>query len=106
MPRQRGATAYNEDVLYNIVVAVRPKSLRAWAEVAEQYRLQRNENEARAPDAIRRHWVEMSCNGMKKPTGKEIITILLLIFVRIYLKIRWCWSRKSRQDFTSSNAPQ
>ena len=96
---------YNNDVLMNVVEAVKPKGAEAWKEVCLRYifiiitnfllftlnfRYQQatGEDAVRDYESVRRHFVEKLCNNFKKPTGKLLqIFFCVIIILTFDLKV-------------------
>ncbi len=67
--RQRGAKTYHKPTLLKLVQLYKPNNSVLWSTVAEQYRIECGEVEARPANVIKRFWVQKMCNNNKNPTG-------------------------------------
>jgi hypothetical protein len=69
--RQAGAKTYKKPTLYKIINDCKPTNMLVWATVAEQYRIQCGELEARPATTIKRFFFQKMCDKMRKPTGSS-----------------------------------
>jgi hypothetical protein len=69
--RQSGAKSYKKPTLYKIITQVKPVNALLWNIVAEQYRVECGEFEARPGPVIKKFFMAKMCNGNKKPTGSS-----------------------------------
>ena len=71
MPRTSGAIGYNKEILISVVKKILPVSMIQWEQVARSYFGDPDETEIRDPEHVKRQWIEVVCNKMKKPTGES-----------------------------------
>jgi hypothetical protein len=70
MPRKKGSVNYKNELLINIVADVLPNDEYGWQTVALAYQEQSKEKILRNTADMKKHWIKVLCNGMKKPTGR------------------------------------
>ncbi len=70
MPRKKGLVNYKNELLINIMADVLPNSEYGWQTVALAYQEQSKEEIVRNTADMKKHWIKVLCNGMKKPTGR------------------------------------
>jgi hypothetical protein len=70
MPRLKSAINYKNDILINIILELLPNGEYGWHAVSFAYHEQSKEKDPRNTDNLKRHWIKILCNGMKKLTGK------------------------------------
>ena len=70
--RPRGAKKYKNEVLINIIAGILPNGQYGWDQVAAAYMASAKEDIIRDTDDLKKHWVRVLCNGMKKPTGGTV----------------------------------
>ena len=69
--RQKGTRNYNNhDALICCIWHVLPNSKYGWQAVAIAYQEALKKETPRNTDDLKRHWIKMLCNNMKKPTDK------------------------------------
>ena len=69
--RQAGAKRYNKHTLYKRVSQLKPTNMLLWEVVADQYRDQRGELEARQASVIKKFFIQKLCNNIRRPTGSS-----------------------------------
>ena len=69
--RQSGAKSYKKPTLYKIINDCKPTNMLVWGTVAEQYRVQCGEMEARPAATIKKFFFQKMCESMRKPTGSS-----------------------------------
>jgi hypothetical protein len=69
MPCKKGSVNYKNELLIDIVADVLPNSEYDWQTVALAYQEQSKEEILRDTADMKKHWIKVFCNGMKKPTG-------------------------------------
>ncbi len=70
MPHKKGLVNYKNKLLINIVADVLPNGEYGWQTVALAYQEQSKEEILRDSADMKKHWIKVLCNGMKKPTGR------------------------------------
>ena len=70
MPRRKGLVNYKNKLLINIVADVLPNSEYGWQTVALAYQEHLKEQILCDSADMKKHWIKVLCNGMKKPTGR------------------------------------
>ncbi len=61
---------YKNKLLINIVADVLPNSEYGWQTVALAYQEQSKEEILQDSADMKKHWIKVLCNGMKKPMGR------------------------------------
>jgi hypothetical protein len=70
MPRKKGSVNYKNKLLIDIVADVLPNGEYGWQTVTLAYQEQSKEEILRDSADMKKHWIKVLCNGMKKPTGR------------------------------------
>jgi hypothetical protein len=68
-PCKKGSVNYKNKLLINIVADVLPNGDYGWQTIALAYQEQSKEEIQRDTADMKKHWIKVICNGMKKPTG-------------------------------------
>jgi hypothetical protein len=61
---------YKNKLLINIMEDVLPNGEYGWQTIALAYQEQLKEDILRDSADMKKHWIKVLCNGMKKPTGR------------------------------------
>jgi hypothetical protein len=69
MPRKKGSVNYKNELLINIVADVLPNGEYGWQTIALAYQEQLKEEILHHSADMKKHWIKVLCNGMKKPMG-------------------------------------
>ncbi len=69
MPHKKGSVNYKNKSLINIMADVLPNGEYGWQTIALEYQEQSKEEILRDTADMKKHWIKVLCNGMKKPTG-------------------------------------
>jgi hypothetical protein len=69
--RQSGAKTYNKTTLLKLIKRYKPTNSVLWGTVAEQYRVECGEIEARPSLTIKKFFIQKMCNNLRKPTGSS-----------------------------------
>ncbi len=69
MPRKKGSVNYKNELLIDIVADVLPNGEYDWQTIALAYQEQSKEEILHDSTDMKKHWIKVLCNGMKKPTG-------------------------------------
>ncbi len=70
MPCKKGSMNYKNKLLIDIVADVLPNGEYGWQTVALAYQEQSKEEILRNSADMKKHWIKVLCNGMKKPTSQ------------------------------------
>ena len=70
MPRKKGSVNYKNELLLDIVADVLPNGEYGWQTIALAYQEQSKEEILHDTADMKKHWIKVLCNGMKKPTGR------------------------------------
>ncbi len=70
MPHKKGSVNYKNKLLINIVADVLPNGEYGWQIIALAYQEQLKEEILHDNADMKKHWIKVLCNGMKKPTGQ------------------------------------
>ncbi len=70
MPQKKGYVNYKNDVLIDIVEEILPNGELGWEAVAIAYQAKLNEEMQWDTNDVKKHWMKILCNSMKKPTGR------------------------------------
>jgi hypothetical protein len=70
MPRKKGSVNYKNVLLIDIVADELPNGEYGWQTVALAYQEQLKEKILRDTADMKKHWIKVLCNGMKKPMGR------------------------------------
>ena len=71
MPCRKGSVNYKNQLLIPIVSELLSNGDFGWQAVAVAYQEKNKEEFLRESADLKKHWVRILCNGMKKPTGKQ-----------------------------------
>jgi hypothetical protein len=85
--RQTGAKTYNKPTLLKLITKIKPTNSITWGIVAEHYRVQCGELEARSPAVLKKFFVQKMCNNNRKPTGDSGTDSITLKSQELYLKL-------------------
>jgi hypothetical protein len=70
MPHKKESVSYKNKLLIDIMADVLPNSEYGWQTVALAYQEQSKEEILCYSTDMKKHWIKVLCNGMKKPTGR------------------------------------
>jgi len=70
MPHKKGLVNYKNELLIDIVEDVLPNGEYGWQTVALAYQEQSKEDILRNTADVKKDWIKVLCNGMKKLTGR------------------------------------
>jgi hypothetical protein len=70
MPGKKGPVNYKNELLIDIVADVLPNGEYGWQTAALAYQEQLKEEILRDTADMKKHWIKVLCNGMKKPMGR------------------------------------
>lgn len=68
--RKIGTPNYNNTLLISVIEEIKPNGALQWQMVAEVYHARSGEALMRNPDDIKKHWNNVLCNKLNKPTGR------------------------------------
>jgi hypothetical protein len=71
MPRKKGLVNYKNKLLINIMADILPNGEYNWQTIALAYQEQSKKEILRDTADMKKHWIKVLCNGMKKPTGRK-----------------------------------
>jgi hypothetical protein len=70
MTRKKGSVNYKNELLLDIVADVLPNGEYGWQTIALAYQEQSKEEILHDSADMKKHWIKVLCNGMKKPTDR------------------------------------
>jgi hypothetical protein len=72
MPRKKGSVNYKNEFLIDIMADILPNGEYGWQTIALAYQEQSKEEILRDSVDMKKYWIKVLCNRMKKPTGRTV----------------------------------